>query len=298
MPIGGKRRYRTSHTVFSVAFPLVLFAVCNALNIDKLSKWFANKDGLDLLGLSAYLLAGLCLFIAFFALFAHRRTIKPVAILLVILSGATTYFISKYNVAVDTSMIMNVVHTDTVEVGQLITLHMLPYVVFLMVLPALVILSVEITFQPAGRYLLASAKLFAVAFVVAIAALYLNYNSVIRAGNVSKKYIVYSLVPLNFLSGGLNAAYKSMKPWIEWGRKDVEIRGSVGSPGNLVVVGANRFKVTRVRKVTGMSRQAVAELFSDRGKPRLVLITCGDRNNLTGVYRTRIIVNAKLVRRR
>jgi LPXTG-site transpeptidase (sortase) family protein len=68
--------------------------------------------------------------------------------------------------------------------------------------------------------------------------------------------------------------------------------------GNLVVVGANRFQVTRVRKVTGMSRQAVAELFSDRGKPRLVLITCGDRNDLTGVYRTRIIVNAKLVRRR
>ena len=68
-------------------------------------------------------------------------------------------------------------------------------------------------------------------------------------------------------------------------------------PGNLVVIGTNRFQVTRVRKVTGMSRQAVAGLFSDRGKPRLVLITCGDRNDLTGVYRTRIIVNAKLLRR-
>jgi LPXTG-site transpeptidase (sortase) family protein len=66
-------------------------------------------------------------------------------------------------------------------------------------------------------------------------------------------------------------------------------------PGNLVIVGKNRFKVTRVRRVTSMSRQAVAELFSDRGKPRLVLITCGDRNNTTGVYRTRIIVNAKLL---
>ena len=66
-------------------------------------------------------------------------------------------------------------------------------------------------------------------------------------------------------------------------------------PGNVVVVGKNRFEVTRVRKVTGMSRKAVAGLFSDRGKPRLVLITCGDRNDLTGVYRTRIIVNAKLV---
>jgi lipid A ethanolaminephosphotransferase len=236
MAIGGRLRYRTSHTAFSVAFPLVLYVVCNALNIDKLSRWFAQKDGLDLLGLSAYLLAGLCLFIAFFALLAHRRTIKPLAILLAVLSGTATYFISKYNVAVDTSMIMNVVHTDTVEVGQLITLHMLPYVLFLMVLPALVILSVEITFQPAGRYLLGSAKLVAIAFTVAIGALYLNYNSVIRAGNVSKKYIVYSLVPVNFLSGGINAAYKSMKPWLESGRKDVEIRGSVASPGNLVVV--------------------------------------------------------------
>ncbi len=69
-------------------------------------------------------------------------------------------------------------------------------------------------------------------------------------------------------------------------------------PGNLVVVGRNRFQVTRVRRLTGMSRQDVAQLFSDRGKPRLVLITCGDRNNLTGVYRTRIVVNAKMLPRR
>ena len=47
-----------------------------------------------------------------------------------------------------------------------------------------------------------------------------------------------------------------------------------------------------MRRVTRMSRQEVAQLFSDRGPARLVLITCGDRNNLTGVYRTRIIVDA------
>ena len=68
-------------------------------------------------------------------------------------------------------------------------------------------------------------------------------------------------------------------------------------PGNLVVIGKNRFQVTRVRRVTGMSTQEVSQLFSDRGKARLVLITCGDRNNLTGVYRTRIIVNARLLPR-
>ena len=66
-------------------------------------------------------------------------------------------------------------------------------------------------------------------------------------------------------------------------------------PGNLVVVGRNRFEVSRVRRVTGMSRSAVAALFSDRGAPRLTLMTCGDRNDLTGVYRTRIIVTARLL---
>ena len=66
-------------------------------------------------------------------------------------------------------------------------------------------------------------------------------------------------------------------------------------PGNVVVVGRHRFEVTRVRRVTGMTRTGVAALFSDRGKPRLVLITCGDRNDLTGVYRTRIVVNARLL---
>ena len=68
--------------------------------------------------------------------------------------------------------------------------------------------------------------------------------------------------------------------------------------GHRVVVGTYRFAVTRVRRVTDMSPAEVSRLFSDRGRARLVLITCGDRNDLTGVYRTRIIVNASLLPRR
>ncbi|WP_167288773.1 class F sortase [Nocardioides seonyuensis] len=68
-------------------------------------------------------------------------------------------------------------------------------------------------------------------------------------------------------------------------------------PGNRISVGIAAFKVTRVRRVSGLSPAAVRALFSDRGRARLVLITCGDRNNTTGIYRTRIIVTAKKVRR-
>jgi LPXTG-site transpeptidase (sortase) family protein len=66
-------------------------------------------------------------------------------------------------------------------------------------------------------------------------------------------------------------------------------------PGDRLSVGPVRFEVTRVRRVTRLSRAEVRELFSDMGRPRLVLITCGNRNNTTGVYRTRIVVNAKKV---
>lgn len=236
MKIADTLRFETSHTRFSLGFALALYTVCNALNLDKLSRWFQEKDGLNYVALSAYLLAGLCLFIVFFALLAHRRTIKPVAILLVVISTAVTYFISKYNVAIDSSMVLNTIHTDSTEVGQLLSLQMIPYVVFLLVVPALIVLSADITFAASGRYLLSSAKLIGAALLVAIGLLYLNYNAIHRAGNVSNKYIVYSLVPINAISSTIGVISKSTSRYLASTRKPVEISGRVSSPGNLVVV--------------------------------------------------------------
>lgn len=234
--VSEKLRFQTSHAKFSVAFAVLLYGLCNAINMDKLAKWFTHRDGPDYLALAAYLLAGLCLFIVVFALLAHRRTIKPLAILLIVFSAAATYFISKYDVAVDSSMMLNVAHTDPTEIGQLLSLQMLPYVLFLIALPVLIVCCADITFEPSGRYLFASLKLVSVALFVAIAALYLNYNAIHRAGNVSNKYIVYSLVPINVLSASLNAASKTLKPYLASRQKDIQITGRVDSPDNLVVV--------------------------------------------------------------
>lgn len=236
MASGARLRFQTSHVKFAVAFPALLYGVCNALNIDKLARWFPHKGGVDYLALSAYLLAGLGVFIVFFTLLAHRRTVKPLAILLVMVSTAATYFIAKYDVAIDSSMVMNTLHTDSTEVRQLLSLQMLPYVALLMVLPVLVILSTEITFQPARRYLVASSKLIAIALAVSIGLLYLNYNAIHLAGNVSKKYIVYSLVPINVLSGSLSVASKSIAPYIAREKREVAITGRVRSNDSLLVV--------------------------------------------------------------
>lgn len=229
-------RFHISHTRFAIAFPTSLYVVCNALNIDRLSKWFPRGDGLDLQALAAFLFAGLCLTIAVFTLVAHRLTIKPFAVLLTIASAAATYFIAKYGVAIDTSMMQNFVHTDPTEVGQLLSFQMVPYVALLMVVPMLIILCARITFRPSGRYLIGSAMLFGVTICLAIASLALEYNAILRAGTVSSRYIVTSLVPINVISSSINATAESVKPYFKKDEKDVQIDARVTAPGNLVVV--------------------------------------------------------------
>src|SRR4051812_10892194 len=199
MSFFSKYRYRISHAGFSIGYCAALYVVCNALNIGRLAKWFRQGDSLDLSALLAYLLAGLCLFIFVFALLAHRPTVKPFAILLTVLSAVATYFISKYGVAIDSSMVLNAVHTDGVEVGQLLSFQMIPYLALLIVVPVIAILLADITFAPGARYLVGSLKLIGIALLVALASLYAEYTAIYRAGNTSNKYIVYSLVPINVI---------------------------------------------------------------------------------------------------
>jgi lipid A ethanolaminephosphotransferase len=113
---------------------------------------------------------------------------------------------------------------------------MIPYAVFLIAIPVFVILLARITFQPGGRYLLASLKLMGVTLCIALAALFFEYNAILRAGNTSSKYIVYSLVPINVISGSVNAAAKSVKPYFKKNEKEVEITARVTNPRDLVVV--------------------------------------------------------------
>lgn len=236
MPLSEKPRLRTSHIKFSLIFSGLLYAVCNALNLDKLARWFYKQDGLGYAAFSAYLIAGLCLFIVFFAILAHRHTIKPLAILVTVVSAIGTYFISKYDVAIDGSMVRNAIHTDWTEVTQLLSLQMIPYGVLLLAFPAIVILSTDITFQASGKYLFASLKLIAIALFIAIAALYMNYNAIHRAGNVSKRYIVYSLVPVNVISSVISVISEAVKPYLPRGGKDLQITGRVVSNDKLLVV--------------------------------------------------------------
>ena len=67
--------------------------------------------------------------------------------------------------------------------------------------------------------------------------LYPNYNAILRAGNVSNKYIVYSLVPINIISGSISVASKvDQAVCAAAARRTSRSPRSVAAPGNLVVV--------------------------------------------------------------
>jgi len=71
---------------------------------------------------------------------------------------------------------------------------------------------------------------------IALVSLYAKYSAIFQAGNVSKKYIVYSLVPINIISGSFSAASNSLKPYLKKSQKNVAVSARVATPGNLVVV--------------------------------------------------------------
>ena len=139
---------RFSHLSFSILYSVITYVVYNAFTVDKIAKWFYVKGEYDYLGLSAYYLVGLSLAIAVFMLVAHKWTIKPFAIFFTILSGMSTYFIVKYDVAIDLSMLENTLNTDPTEVRGLLSFQMIPYIFFLIILPSIGIYFVDIHFKP------------------------------------------------------------------------------------------------------------------------------------------------------
>ena len=229
-------KFKISHILFCISYSAVLYLIYNALNFDKIAKWFYVNNQIDYTTLIAFLVIGLCLFIAVFTLLAHRFTTKPLAIIFVILSGIAAYFSAKYNVVIDRTMIMNAMNTEPVDVKSLMSLQMLPYFLFLILLPILLILSVEIKFEKSARYLLASLKLILATILLGVVLLYANFDGIHRAANLSRKYIIHTLIPLNYIQSFGSILQHAVSDNLQKSEKKIEISGSISQQENLVVV--------------------------------------------------------------
>ena len=236
MPRNSRFSIKLSQLSFSIIFTAFIFITSNALILDQTTRWFSLGDQLNISGLVAFYLFGYGFFLAFFMLSAHRYIIKISALLFIIASATSTYFISKYQISVDPSMVLNLLHTDTIEARSFLTVQMLPYIVFLILLPIVLLLKIHITFQSPLKHLVKTSIVFVVALALSISMLYLKFDNIHRAVNISNKSILYTLVPVNVIHSVYIIIEKKFKPYFKNDKKPIIIEGKITEKKDLIVV--------------------------------------------------------------
>lgn len=115
----------------------------------------------------------ICFLIVVFSLFCYKYTIKPVLIIIFIISSFTAYFMDSYNIFIDEIMIQNILSTDLYETMDLMTTKLALYVFLLGVFPSTLIYKVNIKQKTLKENIVSKLKLVAVSSAVIISCLLL-----------------------------------------------------------------------------------------------------------------------------
>jgi len=127
-----------------------------------------------------------------------RRTFRPLLGLLCLASACAIYYIDKFGVYLDPSMLRNVLRTDFQEARELFAWDMLPYLCFYVLLPWLALSRLELCRAPAFRTVArrVGAMLLAVALCVALLLLAFQDFAALMRGNKELRYLI---TPANYL---------------------------------------------------------------------------------------------------
>jgi len=185
-----------------------------------------------------------------------RYTIKPILIIILIISSFTGYFMDSYHAVIDESMIQNVMHTDINESLDLFSFTLVLYVIFLGITPSWLVYKSKLIFQRKWLELISRLKFTAIILISIISVILIfsdYYYSFYREHKPLRyysnpSYYIYSAVKY------IKTSFKSASlPFKQIGL-DATINPS--SPTKLVifVVGetarANRFSLNGYQKIT------------------------------------------------
>jgi len=131
-------------------------------------------------------------------LLANRWTVRPTLTMLVLATAFATFFIQRYGVYYDPTMLRNVLRTDMVEVGELMSASLLQHVLAFSLFPVMFIWRVHVVVQTFGRAMLRR-LLFIVAsaavVVVSLLLVFQDFSALMR----NQKELRYLITPANLL---------------------------------------------------------------------------------------------------
>ena len=108
---------------------------------------------------------------ALMALVANRWTLKPVLMVLIVATALATYYMGRYSVYFDATMMRNVLRTDFGEARELISLPLLPHLLLYAALPLALLWRVRLVNRPLLRATLVRAGAVLIAGLAAVGSL-------------------------------------------------------------------------------------------------------------------------------
>ncbi len=110
-----------------------------------------------------------CINVIIFSLVCFNRTLKPILIIILLISSFAAYFMDTYHVVIDGFMIDNIIKTDKNEALDLLSLKQALYFLLLGVLPSLFIYKANIIKTSFKKSVLSNFILFSGALLLSVA---------------------------------------------------------------------------------------------------------------------------------
>lgn len=210
-PVGLLRRWPELHTeTLALLAGLYFTLACN------LPFWSALLAGRDPWAPATWGLA-LCtaLFITagqvfLLLLVLNRWTARPLLVTLAAVTAAAVYFMARLHVYPDPAMMRNVLETDRKEAAELLTPHMLPWLLAYALLPALLLWRVRVKRSPGLRAVARRAGALALSLLVMAGSLWAVMDTLVPTLREQRE-LRYLITPSNVVYSLFRATTREVK---------------------------------------------------------------------------------------
>lgn len=233
------KQWRVSIHTFNAVLACWLASFTNGSFYHKVLQLSAFDGLMQVLFMSATFLLIAGVNFIFLQLISWRASAKTGAVIIIVLTGLTSYFVNQLGVNVNTAQIENVMQTDTREALDLLSIPLLLWVLKIIVVPLIGLLFIQI--KPANNLkhlLIGKFGSLAVALFIIGAGLfsfYSQYAPIFRENRELKAQIS----PLNVISSSWSYSRRQYKkrdlPLVKYG-EDAHIVHTVGAHAPKIMV--------------------------------------------------------------
>lgn len=252
--------------LFIFLFSMWLVVPFNIIFLKKVAQFTPYAGFAQILFLAALVIILFAYFNILFSLFFWRYSAKPLAILILILTGGTAYFTSTLGIGIDAYQIQNAVETDALEVVDLMSWKLVLWFGGFVFIPAILLLQFDFKKQLLGQQFMHKALNIVLSSGIIVGLVFIYYVDLAAMFREHRELKAY-LSPQNVLAAS-HSYYKKLAPkkdlpllrYGEDAKLDLAWQGSTAKPPKLLVLVVGETARAESFSLNGYSRPTNPEL--------------------------------------